>query len=61
MKPTLKRRVWQRANGVCEYCRMPSEFYLAPYQIDHIIAEKHEGKTWSTLKNFDWIGPSWKW
>ena len=49
MKPSFKRRVWLRANGVCEYCRMPSEFYLAPYQIDHIIAEQHGGKT--TLTN----------
>lgn len=49
MKPSFKRRVWQRANGVCEYCRMPREFYLAPYQIDHIVAEKHGGKT--TLSN----------
>ena len=45
MKVFLKRRVWQRASGCCEYCRMPSEFYLAPYQIDHVIAEQHGGRT----------------
>lgn len=45
MKSSLKRRVWKQANGACEYCRMPSEFYLAPYQIDHIIAQQHRGPT----------------
>jgi len=49
MKPSLKRRVWKRANGICEYCRMPSDLYLAPYQIDHIVAEQHGGRT--TLSN----------
>ena len=49
MKASLKRQVWRRANGCCEYCRMPSEFYLAPYQIDHVIAEQHGGRT--TLPN----------
>lgn len=49
MNLSFRRRVWLRANGVCEYCRMPSEYYLAPYQVDHIIAEKHGGKT--TLNN----------
>ena len=24
---------------------MPSDFYRAPYQIDHIVAEKHGGRT----------------
>jgi hypothetical protein len=45
MKALLKRRVWERAGGACEDCRMPSQFYLAPYQIDHIIAQQHRGMT----------------
>jgi len=44
MKASFKRRVWQRAQGVCEYCRMPSRFYRAPFQIDHVIADQHGGK-----------------
>src|SRR6185369_14208648 len=49
MNASFKRRVWERAGHVCEYCRMPSRFYRAPFQIDHIIAEQHGGKT--TLAN----------
>jgi 5-methylcytosine-specific restriction endonuclease McrA len=45
MNASIKQSVWQRANAACEYCRMPSEFYLAPFQIDHVIAEKHGGQT----------------
>ncbi len=45
MNSSLRRRVWQRASGLCEYGRMPSQFYLAPFQIDHVIAEQHGGST----------------
>src|SRR5713101_5976996 len=45
MKASLKRRVWRRANAACEYCLMPSAFYRAPFQIDHVIAEQHGGRT----------------
>jgi hypothetical protein len=45
MNVSLKRRVWRRARGACEYCRMPSRFYRAPFQIDHIIAKQHGGVT----------------
>jgi hypothetical protein len=45
MKASLKRLVWQRADGTCEYCRMPSVFYRVPFQVDHIIAEQHGGPT----------------
>jgi len=45
MNVSLKRRVWRRARGACEYCCMPSRFYRAPFQIDHIIARQHGGKT----------------
>lgn len=49
MSGSLKRRVWERAHGACEYCRIPSRLYLSPFQIDHIIAQQHGGKT--TLSN----------
>ena len=45
MNSSLRRRVWQRASSLCEYCQMPSQFYLAPFQIDHVIAEQHGGST----------------
>src|SRR3954454_21915659 len=45
MNSALIRLVWQRANGCCEYCRMPQEFDPTPFEIDHIISEKHQGPT----------------
>jgi HNH endonuclease len=41
----LAQRVWQRARARCEYCQMPQEFDPLPFQIDHIIARKHRGRT----------------
>ena len=41
----LDRRVRDRAKGFCEYCRLPQAFYPWSFQIDHIIAEQHHGKT----------------
>lgn len=45
MGPALEALIWERACRRCEYCRMPREFDDLPFQIDHIIAEKHGGPT----------------
>ena len=45
MDAALEELVWRRAGGCCEYCRITSELTLLPFQIDHIIAEKHGGAT----------------
>jgi hypothetical protein len=45
MDRALEQLVWSRAKFCCEYCRFPFEFADAPFQIDHIIALKHEGLT----------------
>ena len=45
MNAALERFVWQRADSICEYCRMPHELDAAPFQIDHIIAQKQGGAT----------------
>ena len=45
MDKTLQRRVWRRARGCCEYCLMPQEHDDTPFEIDHVIAKKHEGPT----------------
>jgi HNH endonuclease len=37
--------VWDRAGRACEYCGLPQWLDLLPFQIDHIIAEKHHGPT----------------
>ena len=41
----LRREVEKRANGKCEYCQLPAGVSFFPHEIDHIIAEKHGGKT----------------
>ncbi len=41
----LRRLVRDRARERCEYCLFPDAvgFYL--HEIDHVVAEKHEGQT----------------
>jgi hypothetical protein len=41
----LRRLVFERAGGCCEYCRMQVADRLLPFEIDHVIAEKHGGAT----------------
>lgn len=41
----LRGWVSDRANHACEYCLIPEIAVLAPLEIDHIVAEKHGGKT----------------
>lgn len=45
MNIALVELVWKRAHHCCEYCRMPQIYDEIPFEIDHIIAEQHEGKT----------------
>jgi hypothetical protein len=45
MDEALANLVRQRAGGKCEYCQLPQEFSSTPFQIDHIIAEQHGGKS----------------
>ena len=35
----------ERASAACEYCLTPELISFAAHQIDHIIAEKHGGRT----------------
>jgi hypothetical protein len=39
------RRIRTRAGGRCEYCLIPEFAFPLPFQIDHILAEKHGGQT----------------
>jgi hypothetical protein len=41
----LRRLVRERAKDCCEYCLMPESVSFASHWIDHIVAEKHGGKT----------------
>ena len=41
----IRRTVTKRAAGRCEYCRMRESDTFLGFQIDHVISEKHGGKT----------------
>ena len=41
----LRKQVYRRARGCCEYCLLPDIAAFAPHEVDHIIAEKHGGLT----------------
>src|SRR5260370_37612110 len=45
IRADLRRQVIERAGGCCEYCRMQLMDRLLPFEIDHVIAEKHGGLT----------------
>lgn len=45
MKADLRRLVWQRAGGRCEYCLIHQDDDAIPHHIDHVIAQKHDGAT----------------
>ena len=42
---TLRRQVIERAGNRCEYCLLPAEVAFFPHEVDHVVAEKHEGAT----------------
>jgi HNH endonuclease len=43
MTDDLARRVRRRARYRCEYCQLPQSALPIRHQVDHIIAEQHEG------------------
>lgn len=45
MEQALIRLVWERAHSRCEYCLLPHDASILAFEIDHIIAQKHEGPT----------------
>jgi len=45
----VRQLVAERAGYRCEYCLIPDDLAFVPHHIDHIIAQKHRGR--STLDN----------
>ena len=41
----IRKIVSDRAQNCCEYCLIPESLTLVSHQVDHVIAEKHGGKT----------------
>ena len=45
MNRDLEELIWSRAGDVCEYCRLPQQFDDLPFEIDHVTAASHGGKS----------------
>ena len=41
----LRQLVGNRAQGRCEYCLLHQDFSIYTHEVDHIIAQKHDGQT----------------
>lgn len=41
----FRAQVRERAQGLCEYCRLPEEADAITFEVDHITAEQHGGPT----------------
>ncbi len=54
MERTLEDLVWKRAGGRCEYCQLSWDTIDLPFEVDHIIAEHHLGRTQARAT----LGPS---
>lgn len=52
MAKSRRQQVIDRAADCCEYCQMPQQLDVQPFQLDHIRAQKHHGPT--TLDNLAW-------
>jgi hypothetical protein len=44
-RQALEELKWRRAGRCCEYGRVPQAYDDAPFEIDHVIAQKHGGPT----------------
>ena len=47
MQEAMANAVRERAGKVCEYCKLAQYDSSIPFEIDHIIAQKHRGATTS--------------
>jgi hypothetical protein len=46
MHAALRNLIWHRAEGRCEYCRLPQDAApVARFQIEHIRAKQHGGSS----------------
>jgi hypothetical protein len=45
MDRALEALVWQRAGRCCEYGHVCQDFDRLPFEIDHVVAQKHGGPT----------------
>lgn len=43
IRADVRREVYERAGGRCEYCLIPERDTFLGCQVDHIVSEKHGG------------------
>ena len=53
---SLRRRVRERANDLCEYCQAPTDFSGASFHCEHVIPRKVGGE--NMLGNLAWACPA---
>ena len=41
----MRQKVYDRANGKCEYCLLPQSVTAHPHEPDHIVPVQHGGET----------------
>ena len=64
MAASRRHPIRVRAGGCCEYCHVPDECDVQPFQLDHIRAQKHSGRTtsvnlaWACLPCNSYKGPN---
>jgi hypothetical protein len=49
---TLRQQARERAQNRCEYCLLHEDDAYLPFEVDHIIAERHGGVT--LIENLAW-------
>ena len=52
MKPELLRQLRGLAGDRCDYCHIPAAYDPLPFQVDHVIARQHGGRT--VIGNLAW-------
>jgi HNH endonuclease len=52
ISPALREIIRQRAGRRCEYCLIAEDQAFLPFEVDHIISEKHGGET--SEENLAW-------
>jgi hypothetical protein len=41
----IRREVWERANGCCEYCQTPEAYSVCAFAVDHVLPASLGGST----------------
>jgi hypothetical protein len=48
----IRQQIRERADGRCEYCRLPDAYATFSHQVDHIVPQRHGGT--DDISNLAW-------